>query len=226
MFLNRTLILCVQKFTKIRRPAPHAFYAHTHARINISSLQLFRIAAIQAIYFVDARASRAPKKSYAHDKTNKIVAERILHLQETISISTQTSGARQATDENEQKNRIENIYILQSIGSDRKERNIGLGDKRVATLNVTVLNPIDPMHTEQYTGLIYEYVAFHPACGSVAKEFICIRVRRLFDSPHRLKRLKRAKLLYSPPKNKCVSFCADTPLQFFFIRQAQIQHFG
>lgn len=55
------------------------------------------------------------EKSYAHDKPNEIV-ERILHLEETISISTQTSGARQKKEE---KN-ISKIYCSRLVQIEKK----------------------------------------------------------------------------------------------------------
>lgn len=203
---NRALILCVQKFMKILRPAPN-----THRELNISSLQLFRVAAIWAIYYI-RRCRYSPAVSPAYRSHT--------HMTKRIKQSKAYYITRNDFNQHPDiwcpasKKKTFRKYIA-SIGSDRKEI---LGDERDATFIVIVLETRPQPHSKH---IQYEYVAFHEAAGIYRTRIymhtcvcaLCFPQIRAFSS--------RALLSL-----KNMSFCADTPLQFFFIRQAKYEISG
>lgn len=105
-------------------------------------------------------------------------------------------------------------YIA-SIGSDRKEI---LGDERDATFIVIVLETRPQPHSKH---IQYEYVAFHEAAGIYRTRIYMHTCVCALCSPQIRAFSSRALLSL-----KNMSFCADTPLQFFFIRQAKYEISG
>lgn len=120
MFRNRTLIVCVRRFTK---NSSTPIYRNKYLFITTVSCCSHLGDILYYIGYVrQCRHSQCVlrafsiEKSYAHDKMNEIV-ERILHLEETISISTQTSDARQTK---RKKKSISKIYCSRLVRLEKK----------------------------------------------------------------------------------------------------------